>query len=180
MVSGRRLGDRFPQIDEVFDGVAKNLNRLIESEQKDEITERNTNRVKTRFLGFKSAAPPENDEHLYDYMETGEHPEAQAPFGQLVIVQGPGCGRSFSMIDGINRIGRGEGQEIQLEFGDNYVSRKSHATIFHYGEGHGFEIRDGGKANPVLLNGRALRGNEHLESGDEIRIGETTMRFLAI
>jgi FHA domain-containing protein len=180
MLGVRRVSGRVSQINKVSDRVAKNLRGLDGVGQTDEQNEKNPNRVKTRFLGFKFAAEPENNEQNWDYRKTAEPPEAEAPLGRLVVVQGPGRGRSFALMDDVNRIGRGDNQEVRLAFGDSFISRESHATIVNYGERGGFVIRDGGNANPVLLNGHTLRGNEHLENGGLIRIGETTLRFFAL
>ena len=107
-------------------------------------------------------------------------PGHQKPLGQLAIVEGAGRGKCFALTHKTaSRIGRGDNQEIQLAFGDNSVSRTSHATIVYYGEHYGFLIRDGRKANPVFLNGRALSQDEYLVNGDLIRVGETTLRFTA-
>ena len=73
--------------------------------------------------------------------------------------------------------GRGDGQEVQLAFGDEFVSREGHATIIFYGERDGFILRDGGKANPVLVNGASVRGDQQLRFGDIICIGETALLF---
>ena len=38
----------------------------------------------------------------------------------------------------------------------------------------------GGKQNIVRLNGTPVISNEEINTGDEIKIGETTMRFVAL
>ena len=134
-------------------------------------------RAKTRFLRFKIVSDQKGDDENRDREQIEDQSEPKAPFGQLLIVGGPGLGRTFALLGGENRIGREEGQEVQLSFGDSSVSRDGHATITQYGEFHGYVIRDGRKVNPVLLNGRIIRGDERLKDGDLIVIGETQLRL---
>lgn len=136
-------------------------------------------RPKTRFLNFRFTEKPEVDEQIVDDRCDFEQPEGQNPIGQLVIVEGAGRGVSFSLLSDVVRIGRGDGQDVQLAFGDLSVSRESHATIVYYGERGGFLILDGRKANPVFLNGHTLKEDGCLNHGDLIRIGETTLRFMS-
>ncbi len=177
MVDTQKMSARFPPVEEVSDTAARNLGALDRPGRADAKDGTTPNRVKTRFLGFNFSAEPETGEPGEDCQQQDEQPEEQEPLARLVIVQGAGRGKSFALTDDFYRIGRDAGQEIQLAFGDKFVSRKNHATIAHYGDQYGFEIRDGGKANPVLLNGRKLWRNEHLKNGDLIRLGKTTLRF---
>lgn len=179
MLGVRKLSDRLSSNNQLFDGATKNLVGLGRENPTDQKTEQKSNRVKTQFLGFKTASQTANGEQNWNYQDTAERPDVEASLGRLVVVHGPGRGHSFALKDDVNRIGRGEGQEIRLTFGDTSVSRKRHATIVYYGKRGGFTIRDGRTVNPVRLNGRSLQGDEHLENGDLIRIGETTLRFFA-
>ena len=77
----------------------------------------------------------------------------------------------------MSQIGRGEDQAIQLDFGDNAVSRTNHAAIVYDAEKHTFLLGHGGKSNIVRLNDEPVISNEALKDGDMIRIGETTLRF---
>ena len=104
-------------------------------------------------------------------------PRDRISHSRLIVVEGPGRGYEFQLTDASNRIGRGDGQEVQLAFGDEFVSREGHATIIFYGERDGFILRDGGKANPVLVNGASVRGDQQLRFGDIICIGETALLF---
>ena len=136
-------------------------------------------RVKTRLLGFSAPAS-----HAHDPMaQTREAPvsaQAQFPVGWLVVVDGPGKGASFSLHDGLTQIGRGEGQTVRLDFGDTTISRENHAAIAFDGEQRRFFFGHGGKANLVRLNGRPVLSTEDLDSNSLIRIGETTLRFVAL
>jgi predicted component of type VI protein secretion system len=102
------------------------------------------------------------------------------PVGWIVVAEGPGRGESFSLLSGMSQIGRGEDQAIQLDFGDNSISRTNHAAIVFDPEGKEFLLGHGGKSNIVRLNNKPLISNETLKTGDIIRIGETVLRFVAL
>ena len=157
-VSGRRSGDRFPEIDEVFDEVAKEPNRLIESEQKDEKTQRNTNCVKTRLRGSKSAAPRRmmTSLRLHGNWRTPEPKHLLA----AVIVQGPGCGRSFSMIDGINGLDVARVKKFSSSLATRRVPQKPCDDLPLRRRSR---LRNPCTGLATFSEWRALRGNEHLE-----------------
>ena len=97
--------------------------------------------------------------------------------GWVVVTDGPGRGESFTLVAGMSQIGRGEDQAIQLDFGDNAISRTNHAAIVYDAENHSFLLGHGGKSNVVRLNDTPVISNEAIKDGDLIRIGETTLRF---
>lgn len=96
---------------------------------------------------------------------------------QIMVINGPGSGSSFALSKSVSSIGRGNDQEIQLDFGDSYISRKGHAAIFHDEEQDRYLIRFGGKQNAVRLNNGILLGTQYLENWDHIQIGKTTLCF---
>ena len=93
----------------------------------------------------------------------------------------PSLGHVIDIIgNGVAQIGRGEGQSVRLDFGDNSISRENHAAIAYDPEQRKFYLGHGGKANLVRLNNRPVLSTEELENGNLIRIGETTIRFVAL
>lgn len=102
------------------------------------------------------------------------------PVGWLAIVEGPGRGTIFTLGQGLTHIGRGDGMGVRLNFGDGAVSRVNHASIVYDDERQVFFLGQGGKANMVRLNGRPVLTTEELGSGDQIRLGETTLRFIGL
>jgi pSer/pThr/pTyr-binding forkhead associated (FHA) protein len=78
------------------------------------------------------------------------------------------------------QIGRGDDQTIQLDFGDNAISRSNHAAVVYDPETHQVFLGHGGKSNIVRLNDKPVISNEVLKNGDLIRLGETTLRFVAL
>jgi len=136
-------------------------------------------RTKTRLIGFDKS-----DGDVVDLFN--DAPAAPAtksvkyPVGWIVVSDGPGRGESFSLLAGMSQIGRGEDQAIQLDFGDNSISRSNHAAIVYDTKTKEFLLGHGGKSNIVRLNDKPLISNESLKTGDLIRIGETVLRFVAL
>lgn len=135
-------------------------------------------RTKTRLLGFDKS-----DGRVVDLFANPVELPSQGtrfPVGWIVVVTGPGRGESFTLQAGMSQIGRGEDQAISLDFGDSAISRTNHAAIVYDPESFQFYLGHGGKSNIVRLNGKPVISNELLKNGDLIRLGETTLRFVAL
>ncbi len=140
---------------------------------------RQSGRVKTRILGFSSPNAADAD----PFAKAGETASAQVskfPVGWLAVVDGPGRGAAFTIFDGVAQIGRGEDQAIRLDFGDSSISRQNHAAVAYDHEQKRFFLGHGGKTNLVRLNGKPVLSTEELSTDDTVRIGETTLRFIAL
>ncbi len=133
----------------------------------------------TRVLGFDSGDT--DVVSMFDEAPKAEVAKrSQFPVGWMLIEEGPGRGECFTLEAGMSQIGRGEDQAIQLDFGDNSISRSNHAAIVYDTETHTFSLGHGGKKNIVRLNGKPVISNETLSSGDKIKIGETTLHFVPL
>jgi hypothetical protein len=134
---------------------------------------------KTRLMGFDTS-----DGRVVDLFDESKSTEVtqriQFPVAIVMVVQGPGKGEAFALQSGMSQIGRGDDQAIQLDFGDMAVSRTNHAAIVYDPKDHSFLLGHGGKSNIVRLNGQPVVATSALSNGDEIEIGETVMRFVAI
>ena len=140
---------------------------------------RSARRVRTRMLGFDTGAEEASDPFANG--KTGSTvPEMTHPVGWLAIVSGPGAGHAFSLFNGVSTIGRGSDQTVVLDFGDTSISREKHAAVAYDDESNSFFLGHGGKSNIVRLNGRPVLSTEDLGHGDSVRIGETTLRFVAL
>ena len=144
---------------------------------------RSAGRVKTRLLGFQA----DDDGPKDVFQETAERGESagaekpvQFPAGWIVVVDGPGRGSCFTLHVGVSQIGRGDDQAVRLDFGDTSISRNNHAAVAYDDEQGKFYLGHGGKSNLVRLNGMPVLSTEEMTSGDEIRIGETTLKFVAL
>ena len=86
---------------------------------------RPTNANKTRLVGFDTSDGRVTDLFGEDKATT-DTGRFQFPVGLVMVVKGPGFGECFAIKPGMSQIGRGEGQAIQLDFGDMAVSRENH------------------------------------------------------
>lgn len=133
-------------------------------------------RVKTRLLGFSAGSLEQAD--VFD--ETRGVAGNSFPVGWLVVVSELGRGACFALRDGVSKVGRGTDQTVCLNFGDNSISRDNHLSIAYDAEQNKFYIGQSGKSNLVRLNNKPLLSTEELVSRDQIRLGETTLRFIAL
>jgi len=102
------------------------------------------------------------------------------PVGWMLVVEGPGRGTCFSLEAGMSQIGCGDDQAIRLDFGDTAIARVNHAAIVYDELTHNFMLGHGGQKSIVRLNNAPVISNETLRSGDRIKLGETTLHFVAL
>ena len=98
--------------------------------------------------------------------------------GWLVVVKGPGMGQVMQIGHGQNTIGRESSQRIQVDFGDDQVSRQNHAMITYDPRGRQFYLSQGTGSNLAYLNDAPVLAPTALESHCEITLGETVLRFV--
>jgi hypothetical protein len=101
--------------------------------------------------------------------------KSNEPVAKLVIVGGPGAGNARPVFAGTNSVGREASNRVPLDFGDDTISRKQHAVIVVDPTNGALEIRDGGKVNPILVNGKVVSGKAPVKIGDTIELGTTTL-----
>lgn len=138
-----------------------------------------TRRTKTRLIGFDTSDGGVVD-LFSDSPQAAKHPRISFPVGWVVVIAGPGRGASFALSAGLSQIGRGEDQTIALDFGDTAISRTNHAAIVYDPASNQFLLGHGGKTNLVRLNDQPVVSNMALKGGDIIRIGDTSLRFVAL
>lgn len=138
-------------------------------------------RVKTTFLGFEGVDDlMDMDDEPLDHGHSTHRNELMFPAGWVAIVDGPGRGHSFSIGYGVNAVGRSQEQPICLDFGDTSISREGHVFIAFDEDEEAFFVGHGGKSNLVRLNGKPLLSTEPLSNGDQIKVGQTVLRFVAL
>lgn len=153
-------------------------------------------RVKTRLVGFDTSDggvvdlfkddKPKEAAPAAEVAKPEEEGNAAAPsipmfpVGWILVVEGPGRGASYPLMSGMSQIGRGAGQAVRLDFGDNAISRSGHAAIVYDPEAKTFLLGQSGKTNIVRLNGTPVIQNEDLKDGDQIKVGETTLQLKAL
>lgn len=149
----------------------------VEREVQKQPSEGDRTRVKTRILGLHTEAL---DEDVFDAAQGNPSEKSQFPAGWLVLVEGPGRGMSFAVSAGVSTIGRSTDQTICLDYGDTSISRQAHASVAYDEEQNLFFIGHGGKSNIVRRNDNPILSTEPLVDGDLIRVGKTTLRFVAL
>ena len=131
----------------------------------------------TRIVGAPSSRqrrPPESlREKTRDAMN-------DPPSGWLVIVDGPGKGNVLTIRLGMNSIGRSGEERICLDFGDNLVSRRAHATVTYDTRGRKFYVQQGGGTNLVYLQDEVVLTPKELPAFSELLIGRTKLRFVPL
>lgn len=98
--------------------------------------------------------------------------------GWVVVVTGPGQGASLTLGYGMNSIGRAPTERICLDFGDSQISRTSHASITYDPRGKKYFINHGGGKNLTYLGEDPVLTPIELKGGEEVLIGDTTLRFV--
>jgi len=94
----------------------------------------------------------------------------------LRIEHGQGASKIYTLSSGgVYVIGR-DGADIPLD--DGKVSRK-HAEIGLYGP-DALVLRDLASTNGTMLNGRRVNDRAKLKNWDEIRVGDTVLRFVTV
>ena len=100
--------------------------------------------------------------------------------GWLVIVDGPGVGSVLTVGQGQNSIGRAATQRISIDFGDAEISREHHAAIIYDPRGRQFLMQQGSGKNLVYLDDDLVLSPTRIESGQEMLLGQTRLRFVAL
>lgn len=132
--------------------------------------------------GGAGAVPVASGTHILPRTPTGvETPAAFDPVvGWLVVIGGPGVGNSLIVRYGQNSIGRGENQRIVLDFGDQRISRETHAIIVYEDRSRRFFLRDTGQTNLVYHGDNVVLQPVELKDRDIITLGDTTLMFIAM
>jgi len=107
---------------------------------------------------------------------------SKLPVGWVVITQGPGRGTAYQLCYGSNRIGRGPGVEVSLNFDDASISRGAHTRIAYDTKGRMFYLAPGDGTGLTYRKGQPepILTPVPLEPNTEIEIGHTVLRFLPL
>ena len=107
---------------------------------------------------------------------------ADPPVGWLVVVAGPGKGNVVTIGNGLNAIGRDRTKEVRvsLDFGDDMISRKNHATIAYDPLHRKFYVQHGGGTNLTYIDDKPVLEVRDLEPLAHVRMGNTVLRFVPL
>ncbi|MEO1316262.1 MAG: FHA domain-containing protein [Pseudomonadota bacterium] len=108
---------------------------------------------------------------------SGEDDKFEPVVGWLVVVKGPGLGRSINIGAGLSTIGRAPEQRVALPFGDASISR-SHARMIYDATSRKFYLMSGDGKNLTRVNGKLLLHEHELQGGELITLGNTEVRFV--
>jgi pSer/pThr/pTyr-binding forkhead associated (FHA) protein len=136
-----------------------------------------TNRDKTQTVHIPAAFSAGSGANLDNVSTQVLGDKSNIKVGELVVIEGAGKGEMRPVFSGTNQVGRSEENRIPLDFGDPTISRLQHAVITYDPGINAFRIYDGGKQNPIHVNGERLTSDRAMQHGDTIRIGMTTLRF---
>jgi hypothetical protein len=98
--------------------------------------------------------------------------------GWLVIVAGPGRGISKNIGYGVNNIGRDPNQRISIDYGDEQISRSSHASVVYDPKSRKFFIQHGEGINLTYVNEVPVLKPIELIGREKIGIGNTEFIFV--
>ena len=116
-----------------------------------------------------------------DEERTGETDAMEDPVvGWLVIVEGPGKGRAMQLGYGKNAIGREETNRVNLDFGDDQISRSEHAVVTYDPRGRKFYVQHGGGKNLTYMGEEPVLAPTALPALSHISIGNTVLRFVPL
>ena len=121
--------------------------------------------AKDRFCGFEPASriAGRDSRCAVSALSTG---------ARLLVVEGPGRGRSLPLAEGVLTIGRQDSSDLQVR--DASVSRR-HCEILAVDGG--YELRDSGSTQGSFVNRRPVRC-QALSHGDFVQVGKTLLLFL--
>ena len=101
--------------------------------------------------------------------------------GWLVIVEGPGKGRSLELGMGANAIGRNATQKIALDFGDHEIHREKHALLIFDPRSKRFFLQGSADArNLTYIGDDLVLVPVELKGGETILVGRTHLRFIPL
>lgn len=99
-------------------------------------------------------------------------PRQNGEQARLRVVNGPDSGASFVLTGWRVTIGRGEENDVVIA---DLKASRVHAELRK--DTTGWELRDAGSANGILLNGQAVK-NARIKTHDQISLGETSFEFI--
>lgn len=99
--------------------------------------------------------------------------------GWLVVVGGPGIGQFRPIFEGNNTVGRGAGNRIAVDFGDDAISQDEQAYIRYDSSDRSFLfVPNLAKTNVVSVNDKRPTGAVELQHMDVITMGRTQLVFI--
>lgn len=127
--------------------------------------------VRVRRGADEGAGPSATQAVMRELLGVGEAPAEAVAGPELVGLTGLDLGRTFALVDGPNRLGRGD--QVPIRIRDRSVSRE-HAELTWTPDGA--FLADLGTANGTFVNGRRLSRGTRLRPGDVVEVGRTMLK----
>ncbi|MDO4285362.1 MAG: FHA domain-containing protein [Eubacteriales bacterium] len=141
-----------------------------------DLEEDNENPAEERTVMLTPAAQEsEGDDKTVMYV--GREDVGDYVTGWLVCIDGAEKGRDYRIHAGFNRIGRSYQMDICIEE-DLSITRDNHCSVIYDARENRFSIMPSA-GTVTYLNDEILMKTEPLLAGDRIRIGQTTLEFVA-
>lgn len=100
--------------------------------------------------------------------------------GWLVVVGGPGLGKSVTLGSGMNTLGRDEDAPVALPFGDTQISGSDHLRIIYDSETRSFFVAPGSGRNLSKLNKVIIASTMPLPNHAILSVSKRThLKFVA-
>ena len=109
--------------------------------------------------------------------KAADHPQV---VGWLVLINGPGKGRSLELGYGMNIVGRAGTNRVSLDYGDDQISGEDHFRIAYDGAKRQFHLVPGKGTNLVYVGDDPLLAPVALTDGQELEVGQTRLKFVAL
>jgi hypothetical protein len=117
----------------------------------------------------------------------GDHPaavpastEIEPVVGWLVVIDGPGKGRSMEIKPGQNSIGADPGQRIALMFGDPGIADIRHAFIVFDPKSQRYFLQNGDSVKLTYMGDEVLLSPVEIKGGETFLLGRTTLLFVRL
>lgn len=111
---------------------------------------------------------------MYLNEDAGFDEEADPVVGWLVVIAGPGLGRSLTLGAGMNTIGRDPDMQVPLDFGDKLISGSDHLRVLYDDESRAFYVAPGTGRNLSRLNKMPIAGTMPLPNNAVIHLSKVT------
>ena len=99
--------------------------------------------------------------------------------GWFVIIDGPGKGKSLTVGAGQSAISRSPSERIPINFGDSSITSKQQLLVLFDDETRDFFVAPGNGSSLNRLNGQIIGSQMLLKTGDVLKVGATSLRFVA-
>ncbi len=80
----------------------------------------------------------------------------------------------------MNAVGRGDANRVVLDFGDDQISSEDHFRIAYDRESREFHLIPAKGTNLLYVGGKAQLAPTQIQPMTDIRVGATTLRFVAL